>query len=179
MDFFESAIKTILEDQGLWVMSSFKVELTKDEKAQIGRPTIPRPEIDLIAFDFAKNTVTAWEVKSFLDSGGVKIKELEERFEIPSGRYKLFTCQNYRDVVFARLKKQLIASNRISKSTLINLGLAAGNVARNRSEELRLYLKRCNFEFLSPEEIKANVRNFANKGYENDPTILAAKILLK
>ena len=73
MDHFESIIKTLLEAEGYWVRQSFKVNLTKEEKRQIGKPSIPRPEIDLLALHFARNEVLAFEAKSFLDSPGVKL----------------------------------------------------------------------------------------------------------
>ena len=37
-----------------------------EEKHQIGKHSIPRPEIDLLALDFAKNEVLIVDAKSFL-----------------------------------------------------------------------------------------------------------------
>lgn len=73
MDYFESIIKTLLESESYWVRQSFKVNLTKEEKRNVGKHTIPRPEIDLLAYKSNQNKVLAIEVKSFLDSSGVKI----------------------------------------------------------------------------------------------------------
>ncbi len=42
MDAFESLTKTPLEREGFWVRSSFKVNLTKEDKKAIGRPSCPR-----------------------------------------------------------------------------------------------------------------------------------------
>lgn len=89
MDHFESIIATLLEAEGYWVRRSFKVNVTKDEKCQIGKHSIPRPEIDLLALRFSANEVLALEAKSFLDSPGVKIAQLKEEHDIPKGRYKL------------------------------------------------------------------------------------------
>ena len=108
MDHFESIIKTLLEAEGYWVRQSFKVNLTKEEKRQIGKPSIPRPEIDLLALHFTRNEVLVFEAKSFLDSPGVKLADLQESHEIPKGRYKLFTCERYRSIVFKRLVEDLI-----------------------------------------------------------------------
>ena len=87
MDHFESIISTLLEAEGYWVRRSFKVNVTKDEKRQIGKYSIPRPEIDLLALNFSANEVFALEAKSFLDSPGVKLDQLKEEHEVPEGRY--------------------------------------------------------------------------------------------
>lgn len=50
MDSFESVVSTILERDGYWVKSTFKVGLTKEEKREIGRPSSPRWELDLVAY---------------------------------------------------------------------------------------------------------------------------------
>jgi hypothetical protein len=71
LDHFESIIATRLEADGFWVRRSFKVNVTKEEKRQTGKHSIPRPEIDLVALNFSKNEVFAFEAKSFLDSPGV------------------------------------------------------------------------------------------------------------
>jgi len=47
MDHFESIMCTLLEAEGYWVRRSFKVNVTKKEKRHVGKPSIPRPEIDL------------------------------------------------------------------------------------------------------------------------------------
>ncbi|KZY75249.1 hypothetical protein A3740_15615, partial [Oleiphilus sp. HI0068] len=124
MDYFEGIIKTLLEHEGYWVRQSFKVNLTKQEKRDIGKPSIPRPEIDILAFKPGENQVVAFEAKSFLDSPGVKLTELQQSHEIPEGRYKLFTCDNYRNIVFSRLKNDLINLGMATTKTKISLGLA-------------------------------------------------------
>jgi hypothetical protein len=178
MDHFESIICTLLEFENNWVRRSFKVNLTPDEKRQIGKPSIPRPEIDLLAFDFARNEVTAFEAKSFLNSPGVKLNELLEVHDIPEGRYKLFTSERYRRIVLQRLLHDLIKYGMADSETKILLGLAAGNVYQDQSEAIRELMKKHNWRFWSPEDIRKKVRALANCGYENDPAIITAKILV-
>ena len=72
MDYFENIVKTILESEGYWVRQLFKVDLSPEQKRRIGKATMPRPEIDLLAFKPTENTVVAMEVKSYLNSAGVK-----------------------------------------------------------------------------------------------------------
>jgi hypothetical protein len=70
MDHFENIISTLLEAEGYWVRRSFKLNVTKEEKRQIGKHSIPRPEIDLLALHYSRNELLALEAKSFLDSPG-------------------------------------------------------------------------------------------------------------
>lgn len=177
MDHFESIVMTLLEAEGYWVRRSFKVCLTKPEKCEIGKPSLPRPEIDLLAFRFSSNEVLALEAKSFLDSAGVKVEQLRAEHDVPEGRYKLFTSARYRAVVLGRLRQDLIRDGMGNDSTTITLGLAAGKVYQERSEEIRKYMASRSWFFWSPDDIKQRVKQLAKRGYENDPAIITAKIL--
>lgn len=179
MDYFEGIIKTLLEHEGYWVRQSFKVNLSKQEKRDIGKHSIPRPEIDLLAFKLEENTIIALEAKSYFDSTGVHVNDLEEAHEIPEGRYKLFTCSNYRKIVFYRLKQELIDQGMADKNTKLKLGLVAGNIYQSRSEEIRDKFKQNGWFFWSPEDVKDKVNALAKKCYENEPAIITAKILMR
>src|SRR5271156_6630126 len=123
MDHFEGILATLLEAEDYWIRRSFKVNVTKEEKRQIGKPSIPRPEIDLLALHFSRNEVLALEAKSFLDSPGVRLTDLQEEHEVPEGRYKLFTSESYRSVVLSRLRQQLIHLGMANSDTKVTLGL--------------------------------------------------------
>ena len=179
MDHFETIISTLLEAEGYWVRSSFKVNVTKEEKRQVGKHSIPRPEIDLLALRFSTNEVLALEAKSFLDSPGVKLTQLQEEHEVPEGRYKLFTSQHYRSVVLSRLLQDLIACGMANSDTRVFLGLAAGKVYQGHSEPIREFMEEKKWLFWSPEDIKQKVTALAKRGYENDPAIITAKILMR
>lgn len=179
MDHFESLVATLLEAEGYWVKRSFKVKVTKEEKRDIGKHSIPRPEMDLLALDFAQNKVMVLEAKSYLDSPGVKLSELNQEYEIPEGRYKLFTCKNYRKIVLSRLHQDLIEQGMANTETRLTLGLVAGNVYQGKSEEVRIYMEEKGWLFWSPDDIKQKVVQLAQLGYENDPAIITAKILMR
>lgn len=179
MDHFEGIVATLLEADGYWVRRSFKVNVTKEEKRLIGKHSIPRPEIDLLALNFAKNEVIAFEAKSFLDSPGVNFKELSETHDIPEGRYKLFTSVRYRSIVFKRLLEDLISLGMADASTEIRLGLAAGNVHKEHAPIIRDFMQENEWLFWSPDDIKAKVTALAEKRYENDASIITAKILMR
>jgi len=180
MDHFETIIATLLEAENYWVRRSFKVTLTKEEKSQaIGKASIPRPEIDLLAFRFSKNEVIALEAKSFFDSPGVRLGELLEENEVPTGRYKIFTSQRYRSVVLSGLLRDLIAGGMANSKTRIVPGLAAGHIYQKQSEPMREFMDKRGWFFWSPEDIKGKVSALAKRGYENDPAIITAKILMR
>lgn len=177
MEYFESIVSTLLEAEGYWVRQSFKVDLSKEEKRRIGKHSIPRPEIDVLAFKFAKNEVLTLEAKSYLDSPGVKLTDLQEVHDVPEGRYKLFTSERYRSIVMNRLLQDLIEDGMANSRTRVTLGLIAGNVYRNQAAEVRSFMEARRWFFWSPEDIKKKVTGLAERGYENDPAIITAKIL--
>jgi hypothetical protein len=188
MDSFESIIATLLEAEHYWVRRSFKVNVTKEEKRQVNKHSIPRPEIDLLALDFSNNKAIAFEVKSFLDSPGVRLTDLQREHPVQEGMYKLFTSRGYRDVVLARLKQDLIDHGMANSKTTVALGLVAGKVYQKKSEapmtQIKLmkdFLEKSNFVFWSPEDIKRRIEALAKpeSGYQNDPAIITAKILMR
>jgi hypothetical protein len=63
--------------------------------------------------------------------------------------------------------------------TKIPLGLAAGKVYQGQSGPIREFMKKKKWLFWSPEDIKQKVTALAERGYENDPAIITAKILMR
>ena len=137
MESFEEIVKVLLEEDNYWVRQSEKVNLSKEEKKKTGKPSIPRPEIDLVALEQSENHILVLEVKSYFDSQGVKISELDTEHATTKGRYKLFTNKNYRDIVLTRLKEDFINCGLADKKTEFTLGLIAGNVCQNKTEDIR------------------------------------------
>jgi hypothetical protein len=179
MEYFETIIKTLLEHEGYWVRQSFKVNLTKQEKKQIGKPSVPRPEIDLLALKPRSREVLVLEAKSYFDSPGVRLADIQEEFHIPEGRYKLFTCANYRNVVLNRLRQDLQDLGMVRGHIKMKLGLVAGHIYQGRSEKIRSYFISKGWFFWSPEDVRDKVNALAAKGYENEPAIITAKILMR
>ena len=178
MDQFEAILGTLLRADGYWVWHSYKVNLTPEEKRAIGKPSMPRPEIDLLALKFSSNTILALEAKSYFDSGGVSLSSLMEVHTVPEGRYKLFTSDAYREIVFHGLLRQLIENGMANSNTTIKLGLAAGRIYRNEADQVSEYMNSRGWSFWSPTDVKDKLQALAQKGYENDAAIMTAKILL-
>ena len=127
----------------------------------------------------ASHGVLALEAKSYLDSPGVKLADLQEEHEVPAGRYKLFTSERYRSIVLARLLQDLLALGMATSDTEVSLGLAAGKIYQGQSPAIRGFMDQKGWLFWSPEDIKQKVTALAERGYENDPAIITAKILMR
>ena len=67
----------------------------------------------------------------------------------------------------------------ISNSTMLRLGLAAGKIHRRESEQVQEFMRSRGWYFLSPEDIREQLKRFSDMGYENNPVVIAAKILLR
>ena len=178
-DSFEHIVRTLLEQDGYWVRQSFKVDLTRAEKASIGRPTMPRPEIDLLALDFKRNRVTLVEVKSYLDSPGVALVDVKQSHDTPQGRYKLFTCKKYEDVVIRSLRRMLELEGMANATTEFRLGLVFGRIASKDALPLALYARSRRWFFWSAKQVKRRLVAQSLRKYENDPAIISAKLLLR
>ncbi len=139
MDEFERIICQLLQEECFWVKNSVKINLTSEEKRVIKKPSTPRPEIDIAAYDVNSDTVYLLEVKSFLDSPGVYYDEVAIEQEVQSGRYKLLTAKNYRNVLAKRLHYDWCESGHIGKETKISFGLVAGKIYRGQEKEMKSY----------------------------------------
>lgn len=73
MDAFEDLVARLLRREGYWTRQNYMVNIAKTDKVAIGLPSMPRPEVDIIAYQAVTNTVVWVECKSYLDSTGVHI----------------------------------------------------------------------------------------------------------
>ena len=90
MNAFETVVASILQRQGYWTLTSAKVELTKDEKREIGRHSSPRWELDVVAYRGKDNHLLVVECTSFLDSPGVECGAFDGSNTKAEKKYKLF-----------------------------------------------------------------------------------------
>jgi hypothetical protein len=180
MDAFELLVASILEREGFWVRSSFKVELTKEEKREIDRPSSPRWEIDLVAYKAGANELRIIECKSYLDSRGVAINAFDSSNEGFANRFKLFNDEKLRSVVISRLVTQLLEQNAILPNPKIILCLAAGKIASVADKEkLKAHFQSNDWELLDDEWLCKQLATIADGGYQNDVADVVAKLLLR
>jgi hypothetical protein len=177
MDAFESLISMLLSHDGYWTTPSFKVELTKEEKRLIGRPSSPRWELDVVAYKGSTNEVLAVECKSFLDSTGVIFRK--GMFE-PKRRYKLFTNDALRSVVLDRLVKQLYETGACARSPRVKLCLAVGKIA-GKSDRDGLLKHFASNEWLLFDAywIRERLLKASQHSYENEIAFVVSKLLLR
>lgn len=178
MDAFEHIVATVLEREGFWVRTTFKVELTKEDKVEIGRPSSPRWELDVIGYRPGDNLLRVVECKSYLDSRGVSFSAFKPGSKGAS-RYKLFTEPITREVVLNRLVAQLCESNTVRESPTLELCLAAGKVVASEANLLQMHFDANSWKLFGPEWMREQLRAVAEEGYDNAIAAVTAKLLLR
>jgi len=179
MDYFENIILKIFKSDDKWVRQNVKVDLTKEEKRFIGKSSIPRPDIDIVTYQVLKNTIEIWEVKSFLDSTGVKFSELSMVNDIPEGRYKILTSKKYRKTVISRLLIDWCNKGLILPNPIVKIGLAAGKIHSKDKLKIIEYFKNKGWLLLTPSSIFQRLKKLEAIPYENDPYVIASKIIFR
>lgn len=177
MDAFEQLVAEILFDQGYWVQTSVKVDLTKEEKRRIERHSSPRWEIDVVAYRAADNELLVVECKSYLDSRGVQWTELQDGYS--NTRYKLFKEPVLRDVVFGRLAAQMVESGRCAPGVSVTLGMAAGKIKAGDQEDMERHFAERGWRFYGPDWLRERLEEMSAGGYTNQISSVVAKLLLR
>jgi hypothetical protein len=90
MDAFEVIAARFFEVQGFWTRIGVKVEITKPEKVALNNKSMPRPEIDVVAWKPSTNQLLVIECKSYLDSTGVRTEHLHGQEDVENDKFKLF-----------------------------------------------------------------------------------------
>jgi hypothetical protein len=180
MDAFEQVVSEILWMEGYWVQTSVKVVLTQDERRQIGRPTTPRPELDVVAYSGRDNLLLVVECKSYLDSRGVTIGAFNGSDERNAKRYKLFVNKPLRDVVFNRLRLQLAESGACGADADVKLCLACGHIATDADRSgLHRHFAENGWKLLDEPWLREGLKKMAAGPYENQVSAVVAKLLLR
>jgi len=182
MDAFEEIVKLLLETKGYWVRQGVEVDISKDDKKTLNNATMPRPEIDLVAFSPGRGELMLVEVKSYLDSYGVYSDAVCTGKDKLSDRYKLFTDKEFRDLVSNRLREQLLKDGLILPSTTVRYALAAGHI-HSKSDEatIRAHFgdKARDWVLYTAEDMRATLRDLSDAGWADNPVIQTAKLLLR
>lgn len=180
MNAFESLVSGLQKKEGYWTEIGYKVELTKEDKRRIGRPSSPRWEIDVVAYKGKGNQVLTVECKSYLDSPGVAYAGVSGGNAKFAKRYKLFNDNALRKVVLGRLAKQLVATGACPREPKITLCLAAGKViSYNDREKIKNLFARKGWRFFDDEWIHKQLKHAAESDYEDNVATIASKILIR
>jgi hypothetical protein len=160
--------------------SSVKVELTKEEKRQISRPSSPRWELDIVAYSGRDNLLRVIECKSYLDSRGVALRAFDGRDDKFAERFKLFADDQLRSVVFQRLRRQFAESGACCPNAEVKLCLACGRIATDTDRiGLHKHFSEKGWELWDEPWLRARLKRMSDQGYENQVSAVVAKLLLR
>jgi len=177
MDAFEEIVAGLLWEEGFWTTVGYKVNLPPGVKKALDKPSLPRPEIDVLAYRNRDNHLLWVECKSYLDSRGVIFEALSDHDSRRAQRYKVFTQPMYRQLVTAALIDQLVAEGRVHEGPSINYCLVTGKIATDRDrDQLHQYFDEQGWILYDEYWVKRGLENLAKKGYENDVAIIVAKL---
>lgn len=179
MDAFESVVGEILWNDGYWVQTEFKVQLTKEEKIKIGRRTSPRWEIDVLAYSGRRNELLVVECKSYLDSSGVALRAFNGSDKTFAERFKLFNDETLRKVIFDRLSLQLFDKELTRKNPTIKLVLVCGKIVEQDNECLHEHFKTNGWLLWDKEWLRGKLLEMSEGGYENSSVAVVSKLLLR
>lgn len=178
MDAFESIVAKAFEARGYWTRIGFKVDLDKATKKALNNPSMPRPEIDIVAYKPAENKLLLIECKSYLDSVGVQYAAFSTPDSVTANRFKLFHNEPLLCAVKEQIVRQMTECGMLASPTpCIQLCLVAGKIYGNDEAPLKAHFQQQGWIFVSPSELVADLRCFANRGYENDVAMIVVKLL--
>lgn len=178
MDSFEQVVATILDREGYWVRTSVKVRLTGDEKREIGRPSSPRWELDVVAYSGTRNELLVVECKSYLDSSGVRFTSFDGPTAENETRYKLFSDEVLRGVVLRRLESELVEQGFCPAGTVATLCLAAGKIYGDPAPLRNVFAKN-GWRLIEVDWLVEGLRKLADESYDNSVASVVAKLLLR
>jgi hypothetical protein len=179
MNAFEELVAGLLRQCGYWTHLNYKVKLSKDDKRSLDKPSLPRPELDILAYRPATNTLLWVECKSFLDSGGVHIGAFNGENPDGAQRYKVFTNPRYRELVSWSLIQQVLEEGLALPDPSLQYCLVAGRVHPHSREALHDHFEKNGWLFYDDIWLRDELKKLAKLGYEDDLAIMVAKLFEK
>jgi len=178
MNAFEEIAAHFFEAQGYWTRVGLKIDFDKAQKRALGNPSMPRPEIDVIAFKPGPNELLVVECKSYLDSDGVRVESFEGEDSAHKDRFKLFNLEMYRQLVAENLVAQLKREGLLlSIPPTIRYVVVAGKIKSGHELRLRAIFEKNGWQLVTPTALAEGLRKFAQRGYEDDIATMIVKIL--
>lgn len=179
MNAFETIVKVFLEEKGYWVRQSVKVRISKADKVALGLPSMPTPEVDLVALNVKENELLLVEAKSLLGSYGVYYEAVADEKDVLAERYRLFTNRKFREVVTKALRENYLERGLINEKTKINYALAAGHIHSGNEPSILEYFSDNGWKLFSPSEIKETVKQLSKKVWQDDLIAMTAKLIVE
>ena len=177
MNAFERIVSFVLEEKGYWIRTSVKPNLTRHDKIIMGKPSMPRPEIDLVAYNPQKNELILIECKSPPGLSGVSFPNISGENKTGADRYKLFTHPKFREIISKRIRREYLEAGLINRKTRIRFGLAAGKIWREDDVKIKNYFLKKKWVFISPEEIRHTLLDLSSGCYEDSVIHQVVKLI--
>ena len=178
MNAFEQIVSGLFRGKGYWTIVGYWVELTKAEKVRIGKPSMPRPELDILAYKGSINELIWIECKSFLDSQGVRFSSFTNPDDPGYERYKVFNYQEYRDVITDAIKRQATKTGLTQPEPKIKYCLVAGKTHSDKDRnQIAAKFGSQGWLFYDETWLASEFDDFAKYSYEDDVAMIVAKIL--
>ncbi len=177
MDAFEQIISRLLWQEGIWTTVGYKVNLPKEKKKVLGKPTMPRPEIDILGYQASENLLLWVECKSYLDSRGVIYQSLSGEDKRGAMRFKVFTQPKYRKIVTEELIGQVIKSKLARPNPALQYCLVTGKIA-TEDDRVKLHHLFSENDWILFDEfwVKQGLERLSEIGYEDDIATIVTKI---
>ena len=180
MNAFEEIVAGLLWQEGYWTHIGYKVNLSKTQKVDLGKPSLPRPEIDILAYRANDNSLLWVECKSYLDSRGVTIDALTGKDERNAQRFKVFTQPDYRRIVTAELIKQVVSAGLARPNPSVEYCLVTGRIATDLDrEKLHEHFAEHGWILYDENWLKRGLEKLSANGYEDDIAIIVAKLFAR
>ncbi len=180
MDAFESVVVEVLWRDGYWVQNAVKVDLTKDDKSKINRPSSPRWELDVVGYSSRQREILIVECKSYLDSRGVTFGAFNGSDQRNARRVKLFNDDVLRGVVLDRLSCQMVEAGLVPKRHKTKLALVCGNIASDQDRQLlHQHFHTRGWLLWDNVWLREKLTSISKSGYENSPVAVVSKLLLR
>lgn len=177
MHAFEDLVARLLRREGFWTRHSVKVTLSAEDKQRLGKPSLPRPELDLLAYQPKDNVLALVECKSYLDSSGVSITSFDGKNRKSGERYRLFTDEGFREIVTKRVVEQLASTGAVSCEPDVRYWLIAGHIAAKSVGPLHDWFDgKRDWELRGRTWIAESLQAMRQDAYEDDIVTMAMKL---
>jgi hypothetical protein len=181
MDAFEEIVASLFRRLGYWTWQNYKIDLEVIDKIEIGKHSMPRPEIDILAYQPRTNELLWIECKSFLNSQGVKITSAENNEQKKLIGIKVFDDDNFRTIATRKLITQTFDRGLIlDTNPILKYYLVAGNIHRGSESAIQAYfdLKRDDPWILCDRKwVAKRLSKLADLSYENDVATMVVKLM--
>jgi len=178
MDSFEILVGKLFEVEGYWLTYNYRINLSREDKKRLGKSTMPRPEIDILAYKPSINQLLIIECKSYLDSTGVSINAFRavKKMKGPKS-IRVFSDNVFKTLIVKRLITQMMTDGLLSKVPKVKIGLICGKMKPSEKGDVEELFRKNDWLLWTPQVVSKKIRALALRGHENHLATYIVKIL--